>query len=249
MKNTFLSLVFLGSFFFAIPSQAEPLRFVTFEVAPYEYTENGVIKGVNVDLTKEVFKRMQQPITIEMVPFSRGLEMVKYGEVDGMIGVYKTPEREIYAEYSQAPTILGVVSLIVQKSAAISFDGDFSKMSNYSFGFVRKFSYGKLFDNAVKDGLITKIDNADSQVTNIKKLLGGRFEVLVSDRDSAMYHLKKMNKLNLVKTLRPSIQESPIHVIFSKKRGLDTIITKFNLELAKLKNNVSYRKIVESYKP
>ena len=78
---------------------AEPLRIVTLEQPPVQYEEQGVIKGIAVDIVREVFGRMQQPVTLKVYPFARSLHIIRKGGADAIFAIVKNPERELFLDY------------------------------------------------------------------------------------------------------------------------------------------------------
>lgn len=79
---------------------AKPLQLVTLEYPPYQYKERRELKGFVVAIVVEVFKRMDQPITIKKYPFARALDMVKTGRADALFTAFKNSEREKFFDYS-----------------------------------------------------------------------------------------------------------------------------------------------------
>ena len=241
------SIILLVTLFLVIASFANPLKLVTLQYPPYEYEENGKITGIAVDIVEEVFKRMEQPITIKIYPWARAIRYIEKGTADAIFTAYKTSERETFADYSTEILMPQVVSLFVKKDSPIVFDGKLSKLSQYSFGLVRKISYGKALDSAVKDGVLKKIEITSNGKQNAQKLLGGRFDILVSNKYGALYIFKQLNKLNMIQELSPELQSIPSYIAFSKKQNLSAIRDKFDIILKQMKNDGSYKKIIDSY--
>ncbi len=77
MKLKILALMSVILFSFSSPNFAETLELVTLQYPPYEYEENGEVKGLAVEIVKEVFKRLDQPISIKVYPWARSLDNVK----------------------------------------------------------------------------------------------------------------------------------------------------------------------------
>ena len=147
-----------------------------------------------------------------------------------------------------------IMSLFVREDSNIIFDGDLSKLNKYKFGVVRAFSYGKVFDTAVKDGVLTKIEKVNSVKQNIKKLLAGRFDILVSNKYGALDVLQQINKeakksgkRYRLKELATNLQNVPSYILFSKKNKLSAIRDKFDVILTQMKKDGSYDKIINSY--
>jgi polar amino acid transport system substrate-binding protein len=63
----------------SLPAAAAPYRFVTLDYPPYEYEENGQVKGIAADIIRETFKQMGKEVTIEVYPWARSIEMFQDG--------------------------------------------------------------------------------------------------------------------------------------------------------------------------
>lgn len=230
----------------ATTASAATYRFVTLEYPPYEYTENGVIKGVAVDVIKETFKLMGHEVKIEVWPWARSIEMIKNGDADGIFTFFKNPEREAFVHFSKEAVVQQKIALWVRKDSGITFDGDLSHLRNYRIGVVRKTSYGDRFDNAVKKGTL-KITESYTINEAIKLLVNKRIDVWVSNYHGAVFELKKSGIFMEVRELQPSLQDSAAYVGFSKKRNLASLRNQFDTALAKLKTSGRYDAIVKAY--
>ncbi len=225
---------------------AEPLTLLTMEYPPYMYSENGDVKGFVIELIHEAFRRMDQPITIQVVPWIRGLKAMRRGSADGLFTVFKNPEREQFLDFSDV-LVQETVSLFVLQKSSIAFNGDLKQLSQYNFGVVRGFSYGKKFDSAVKNNIISNIDDVTTAEMNVKKLVGNRFDIMISDKYSMYYLLKKSGLKHAVKELSPAIEVSPAYLVFSKKRTLKSVRETFDATLLIKKKDGTYDKIIETF--
>jgi polar amino acid transport system substrate-binding protein len=236
-----LSLMIFGN------TNSTALELVTLQYPPYEYLQNGEVKGVAVDIVREVFKRIKRPITITLYSWDQSLAMIQKGESDAIFTIFKTPEREAYADYSHEVLMTQFVSLFIKSDSNIVFDGDVSKLRNCTFGVVHKISYGSIFDQAVKNGVIRNIETSETGEENMKKLLQGHVDILVSNRYGALDIVKKMNNVDQVKELKPAIQSVPSYIAFSKKRGLTSLRDEYDMILRKIKDDGIYERIISSY--
>ncbi len=200
-----------------------------------------------MDIVKEAFRRMKKPIRIKVMPWARALFLIQSGTADAIFTIFKNAEREKFADYSKEILMPQVVSMFVQKGSQIVYDGELSKLARYSFGAVRKVSYGGSFDKAVKDKVLTDIQLVNKGEQNFMKLAYGRVDIVVSNRDGALFILKEINKANLVRELTPVLQNVPSYIAFSKKRKLSVIRDKFDVIIKQMKKDGSYEKIVESW--
>lgn len=241
------NIVLLVSLLTTTISFAVPLELVTLQYPPYEYEENGEVKGIAVEIIQKAFKRMQQPISITVLPWARAIHKIEHGEADAIFTAFKTSERETFAEFSNEILMPQIVSLFVKKNSRIVFDGNISKLSQYQFGAVRKVSYGESFDTAVKNEVLKNIQLVTIGKQNFLKLLRDRIDIVVSNKYGALDILKQLNKLDMVQELSPELQSIPSYIAFSKKRNLSAIRDKFDATLKQMKNDGTYDKIINSY--
>lgn len=247
MKKIYLVLYVTLAFLVCASTHTFALELVTLQYPPYEFLDDGEVQGVAVEIVQEVFKRMKVPIKITLYPWDQSLAMIQKGEADAIFTIFKTPEREAYADYSHEILIPQVVSLFVTKDSHIVFDGDLNKLSTFTFGVVRTVSYGSIFDDAVKNGVIRNIETSETGEENMKKLLQGRFDILVSNRYGALAIVKKMNNMDHIKELKPAIQSVPSYIAFSKKRFLTSLRDQFDSILRNMKDDGTYENIITLY--
>lgn len=227
-------------------SSPKTISLVTLQYPPYEYDDNGVVKGIAVDIVKEGFKRIGYEVNVTIYPWARALEIIKNGEADGIFTAYKTPERETFAEYSKEILMPQTVSLFVLKDSGIKFERDLIEMSKYTFGTVREVSYGEKFDALVKDGKLT-VEETNNGEENMLKLLNGRVDILVSNRYGALWILRRSGEIDAVKELTPVIQSVPSYIAFSKARKLSDLRDEFDEILLEMKKDGTIDKITKNY--
>ena len=224
------------------------LKVATLDYPPFQYKEDGEIKGIAADIIKEIFKRMNQPIEIKFYPFPRAVKNIRKGVSDVIFTFYYKKEREQFAEYSKESLVEQTISLFVHKDSAIVFDGNLSGLNQYKFGLVR-FSYGKVFDEAVSNGLITNTDYVSEMGNNMKKFLKRRFDILPSDRWVALYYYSKIapKVKSRFKELKPPVQTFPAYIGFSKANNLTSVRNRADDILRKMKEDGTYQKIINSH--
>jgi len=227
------------------PTATNQLEFATDEYPPFEFAENGQIKGISTEIVNEAFKRMGIKIVIKTYPWARAMDMVKNGEVDGIFSVFKTPERKAFIDFP-TPLVADVQSLFVLKDSDLKFDGDLSKLNQESIASVTGYSYGEKFDTAVKNGVI-KLESTADITSNFEKLLSKRVNIYVESKYSGIYILKKMGKLDQVKALSPDVNSPYGYLGFSKSKKHTELIAKFNTVLEQMKNDGTTQKIIDSY--
>ncbi len=250
MKIYILILTILGSLFLSQAFAKDVIELAILDFPPYEFQEKNKIDGITVRIVREIFKRMDQPISITLLPWSRALLYLKKGEIDGVFEILKKPEREDFVDYSKEVLIEERVSLFVLNGSPITFDGDLSKLNKYKFGVRQDFSYGSVFDQAVKDNKITNIVSKVYQDDILRMLYFGRLDILIGDKYGIPYKHKKskiVKKPETITRLLPDLQVTPGFMAFSKKRHLSKIRDHFDVVLAEMKNDGTYNKILNDW--
>jgi polar amino acid transport system substrate-binding protein len=226
---------------------SEPLQILTLPYPPYQYEENGQLKGFVAAIVKEVFKRMDQPITITVYPFVRALKMIEDGEADAIFTFAKNPEREVFSDFPAEVLVDQKMSLFVPNNSPISFDGGLSKLRQYQIGVVIGYRYGPVFDEAVKNGILPNIQETNSPESNAKKLEAGRIDLWMSNREQPLFTIKKLGFSEAIKELKPEVQLIPSYIAFSKKRNLGNISERFSNKLREMKSDGTYKRLIAEY--
>ena len=225
---------------------AQPLKLVTFEYPPYEYTKDGKVTGMAVDIVKLVFKDMNQPISIEVLPWSEGINYIKDGKRDGIFTAFKNPEREKFADYSDV-LIPQIISFFVRKDSGIVYTNNLDDLSSLNVGVVRGFSYGKLFDESLQNKTYKSIKIANNADEVFKLLTSGEVDIIPFNKYGGLHILKNQNKLGEVKELSKKLKMVSSYMAFSKKNNHSKTRDDFNKSLKKIKSQGEYRKIIKSY--
>ncbi len=240
---TILSLILL---IVSSPSLAVRLNIVTLQYPPYAYKEGEHVKGIAVDIVTEALNRMGIPFSITLLPWARALHRIENGNADAIFTLFKKPEREVFADYSDEILIPQIVSLYVNKNSPIEFTGELKKLGRYTFGLVRKVSYGNFFDHALEEKLLTNVVRSNNAQQSFKMLFSNRVDIVVINKHGALDILHKLNKLNEVKELKPELQNIPSYIAFSKKRNLTSIRDKFDDTLLQMKKDGTYDQLISA---
>lgn len=95
--------------------------------APYEYYSNGEIVGVDIDIAKEIAKKMNRELVIKDVAFDSIISEVKTGKSDiGAAGISFTDERQKEVDFTNS-YIESKQVIIINKDSNIFSDSDLNK--------------------------------------------------------------------------------------------------------------------------
>lgn len=189
------------------------ILFVTEAYPPYEYLENGILKGYDIDVLEEAAKLAGIEYEINLVPWKRAITMVKDGSAAAIFCLFKTPEREEFLYFPEVPLSIEINRLFANKH----FTGDIWKISDLkgkTVGTVADYSYGKEFDayeNVIKE-------TASNQEILFKKLQGNRYSLIVNNELVTWYKIRELGMEE--ENFRPLgliVSREPLYIAFSKK--------------------------------
>ncbi|MCK8060640.1 MULTISPECIES: ABC transporter substrate-binding protein [unclassified Fusibacter] len=213
---------------------------------PYEYEEDGEVKGIGQDVIKEAFERMGYEVKVQFVPFKRALELIELGQADVLTNVNKTAERETFATFCNVSVLTSQTNLFVLKNSRIEYSGDILAMKGYTIGINRGYTHGDIFDQAVKDEFLT-VEEAEDTEHNLLKLIDKRIDILMENKLSVQALAKKLGLQNDIKFLEPEYRTANLYTMFSPKSSVIELIDEFDEKLIELREDGTLQKILDSY--
>ncbi len=232
----------------ASAAEAGSYKFVTLVFPPLEYADDkGQAAGAAVELVREVMTRLGHKVEIEVLPWTRSLNLTKEGKADAIFTAYRNDERATFLDYSSEVLIPQVVSLYARKGSGKTFKGDLAELAGQSIGILNTISYGEIFDKA-KDQLKLKTERVESLDLNFKKLAAGRIDFVISNRYSAQVEIEALKLEGVIEELDKPVEVTPSYIAFSKKNKLLGLRDQFDAKLREVKKSGRYREILEKFR-
>jgi polar amino acid transport system substrate-binding protein len=233
----------------------EKLKFAAVEnVPPFTLPDDGsgVVKGMAIDIFKEVAKRMGFEAEISALPFKRLWLYLQQGELDGAIQIYYNPDRLKYIIYSDPPGYYVAHYIFVKKGNEGKFkSGTVEALYGKTVAKERGFFVTKEFEQAVNDGKIT-VDEAQNTELNLKKLLMGRTDAYVSNYHIALYNIKKYGfQGQIVPLSEPLTPKKGTFMAISKQSknipDVEEFAKRFSATLKEIHTDGTLEKITANY--
>lgn len=179
--------------------------------------DSGKIVGINVDIIRELAKRMDIDINIQLVPWARTLSMIKHGQVDGGFPLFITPERQEYALYTSVPLHEAVMLAYVKYPETFS-GNKLEDLYGKKIGINRGYSISAEFDLARKQDKfeVTEVEKIHQLVSMV---FHGHLDALVAKRSSVGSYLKRSGKW--LKVLGPINKSEGAFLVLSKKAKIN----------------------------
>ncbi len=170
-------------------------------------------QGYVAELVKEAFKRKGYDLEIKYMPWARVIKMAKIGKYDGYFPEYFAETLKTDYKVS-SPFPGGPLGFFKRKGDTIKYNS-IKDLIPYKIGVVRGYVNTKEFDEA---GYLKK-EEANDDITNFKKLLKKRIDLVVSDKFVGKYVVAQNNPTDLeyIEFMNPPLENKDLYVCISKK--------------------------------
>lgn len=244
MKKLNLFL-FYSMFFFS--AYSETIRIASTDYPPIINIENNRVSGVFIDIINESFKKVGITAVYENYPWKRSQQMVKLNQVDAVIPLFKTKEREKIFLFSD-PVMVAKNKFFYIKGRNIPNDFQWNTLEDF-----KKFKVGGVIgywylENFKAAGIVPDLVTSDD--LNLHKMSYRRIDTFVGDEVFVWTLIKKYypGKEEMFATLDKPESEPTRHILFSKKNPKsEDFIKKFNKGLNMLKQSGEYNAILKKY--
>ena len=249
-ENVILKIIWLTAVFtliIAVSAFGQEVQIVTENYPPYNYEENGEVKGVSTEIVKAVLKKAGLDIKIRVYPWARAYNMALKEPGTLIYSIARTPERENKFKW------VGVIAPADQVLLSLKERTDI-KLNNLDD--IRKYRVGTVIADVIEHHLLNNgfkvrknIDQCSSYDTNIKKLLFKRTDVCAIGKLVGYNIIRKMGHdpdVTVQQVYRFDALSDGVCMAFQKDTS-DEIVNKFKKALENIKNNQTYDKILSKY--
>lgn len=201
-------------------------------------------QGWVAEVVRAAFKRSGVDIDIAFKPWARVVYEAKNGTSDGYFPEYYSDELKKNFVLSD-PFPGGPLGFFKRKGDPITFT-DLKSLTPYKIGVVRGYVNTADFDSAT----FLKKDEAKDDLTNIKKLLAKRIDLMVADQYVGLYLLEQNmpDKMGQIEFISPPLEEKDLYVCISKKTNdYQTKIEKFNAGLKQIQADGTFNAIMKKH--
>lgn len=222
---------------------ARTLQLAATEYPPY-YSESLTDGGPVTEITVAALRHAGYEVQVRFLPWVRALRAGEMGEVDGLIGVWHSPERERSFLYS-LPVVANRIVLCRHGHHGPDRFAGFPALKPYVIGVVRGYAdppglaEARIHTEAVTDDL-----------QNLRKLLLDRIDLVLIDSRVGHYLLSRHlpEALTTVQCLEPTVQEPAQYLVVSRHASdAAQIVNAFNTGLQQLHATGDYEKIAAKW--
>ena len=165
----------------AAPAAAQCTRVVFSanpDYPPYHWAEGERIVGASVALTGRILDELGVRWEARFVgPWPRVLKSAEFGEIDLVVSLKPTPEREAYLQFTRAPSFPNPMAVFALRGRPLKFDTPVDLVGKRG-GRTAGDRFGDEFDRFAQKQLT--LEDADSLEINFNKLVAGRIDYVVT---------------------------------------------------------------------
>lgn len=213
---------------------------------PYEWVDNGVLKGFHIDLVREVAAALGLRVEIESYPWLRALMMIREGRADAISYLAWAEEREQFACYvkeNQLHTARVGFLAFKNREAPVDYSGDLEQLKDQMICTL----FGQIYGKAFEEATYLKREDVKTEELVLKKLKAGRCKVGVGYIDDYRAAAIKLGFDKDIEYFTPYLSEHPVYLAFSKLRKHEGLARRFAKGMASFKNTPRYRELLKKY--
>lgn len=234
--------------------------------APFEFTQDGKVVGIDIDIAKYIFNKMNIPVEFRIQPWKRAWYNVENGKADAILSTSLKEKRKPYLLYPQEnmwvseyvffvmkdkvqPNFAGYETAIQQKLTIGIINGN-----SYHPSFWQAFPYKNGATNFQGDlvsvQLNEQLDGVNKFEQNLKKLVRGRIDLVIADKTVGLYTAKLLGLHDQITYYDIALYSKPYPMPFAKKSSypnIEKIANQFEQELKALKKSGKYQSFFDKW--
>ena len=245
MPGTATMAVGLSLLLLCVSAQAEEIRLVTGELPPYA-TQARADEGIALDIVRKAFANVGHTVRYQFKPWTRSLEEARAGQWDGTAYWGKNPARDVGFLISDNVLTEQWVFLYRQRAyRSKAFDwSTLSDLKGQRIAAVQSYTYTEEFWALQKSGVL-QVEIAQDDLSNVRRLVAGRVDVAIIERNVACYlmgaHFKPADVADLRSHPQLLTTQFTTHLMLSEKLPKSAQrMEAFNRGLAQLKKSKDY---------
>lgn len=233
---------------------------VTEDFPPFAFEEDGVVKGIDIDIFDLAMQRVGVPYEVKIVPWARALKMVKEGEAESILIASYTDERDDWAYFTEkqrmskneilpdsylgAHDMVFFIRTILEDSLRFESFNQIREDSS-RIGLDASYAYA---DSIIEAGWNTKYYNNVNE--NFIALNNGEVDMYLADKAVGLWVIEEMGLQDEITYIDKPVFTFVYLAPFSKNSdypNLKEIWDQVTIELEKIQESGEYDEIYRRY--
>lgn len=229
------------------------IRWAYFEDGePESWQENGIPRGMQVEITDYIFEQLGINVTYEFYPWARAQQMVRTGEVDGMVATPVSSRFE-YAVFGKEAVQVFYWNVLIKKgnTAIEQAAENFRRLED-----LKGYQLVDFFGNGwqshfmkIEDGYYIQQVEKLSQIPLM--LTTGRCDLILNSSNWIYWWAQKQGVKDQIQELTVRLPNTRFHLVFMVSRNSPWndrgLIRAMDEELRKMKASGEWHRILRNY--
>lgn len=212
---------------------------------PFHWAQDDRIVGLSNDIAQSIFQRLGiKARSAHVGPWKRVLKEAKNGNIDLVLGLKNTPERQTYLSFTTTPLLDNPVSVFVAKGKTFPFKGWEDLIARH--GVLNAGDrFGPQFDQFVTSNL--SIQRIHGLEPSFRMLTLGRADYFITGKYPGQAFLRTSDLKDKIETLSHDVLDGQIDFGFVTSSPCAKYITAFEQELLKLYQQRHTQNLFDKY--
>ena len=210
---------------------------------PYHWAEGDRIVGASVELTGRILDELGVAWEARFVgPWPRVLKSAEHGEIDLVLSLKPTPERQAYLDFTRSPSFPNPMAVFTARERPLKFDAPEDLVGRRG-GRTAGDRFGDAFDRFAAQQLA--LEDADSLGVNFNKLAAGRIDYVVTGLYTGRAQLLRTGLEARVAPLPRLVNEGFVHHGFSRRSPCMALLAAMDARLQAAQRNGLATRLLE----
>ncbi|MCK7610787.1 substrate-binding periplasmic protein [Roseibium sediminicola] len=237
----------LAACLFAGSTAARDLVILATPEEPYKFVENGVYKGIDIEVIDEVMRRLDLTYSVELIESGTRIQQeAMSGRADMLLLFSKKPERMAFLLYPEESYIDISWNFFIraEDEGKIAFEA-YRDLAGLQIGITQDFSYTPEF---LQSGL--SFQTVPRNTLQIGMLLAKRIDAVPMNTISTLYEEKKAGRLDKLSFLSKPLITKPYYNVFAKASSypdIDGLVARYDQTIRDMKADGTLEAILVKY--
>lgn len=212
---------------------------------PFEWLEEGGLRGFHVELIREACRRGEISYTIDSYPWVRAVAYATDGRADAIMFIVYTNERNEYLRYDDRNILYySLPVVVVKKGKGFSYSGNIEELLGKQIGIVRGYNYGPLYEDSKS---FLNLEETSSEEALLHMLETDRVEAIIINYVDFVMNHGDSPVFKTLEILLPPFDRIPHYIAFSRSVLKEELFERFSRAMAELKTTPFYEELLRKY--
>lgn len=210
--------------------------------------DGGTVRGIEVDLLDELFKRAGMEYIFRICPWTRCLKMAQHRKIGMLTHASYKKDRESFLYYLRPAYYEKDIRVFVMRKGEGKKIKNFDDLYKLKIGIVQDISYGERFDREMKEGKL-RVSSGNENRDFLQLVLHGRLDAFIDTKIMVLDQIRRDSLTGKLELAEFKI-ESDNKLFFAMVKGVisDAQSKKLTIALESMKSDGTMKRLLQGKK-